>query len=213
MSRCILVLGVARSGTSAVAGALHHLGVHMLDIEKASTQQVSPNPRGTFEDENFLTLGLQLQKNGFSASETIKKSYLELIARRRQQYALWGFKDPRSMFALEHFLEYLGDSRAVLVRRNAEATRRSLRQWGPAVQAPPFWLQATAYQRAILMFPGLRLTVDYEALVADPEGEIDRLGMFVFSNLPWQQTGVGLQPTTAQIAAAVEFIDPALKHY
>ena len=50
MTQPILVVGTGRSGTSAVAGILHKLGVHMGD---RFVETGAENPYGTFECRKF----------------------------------------------------------------------------------------------------------------------------------------------------------------
>ena len=51
-STCILVLGTPRSGTSCVAGILHHLGVVM---GEQFLEADDWNPAGYFQDVEFET--------------------------------------------------------------------------------------------------------------------------------------------------------------
>ena len=206
MSRCILILGVARSGTSAVAGALHHLGVHMLDEDQVNIQATDPNPAGTYEDPEFLEIGMRLQSYGFNLTVDEQRDYLHLIEERQREHALWGFKDPRFMFVLEYFVEALGDCRVVMVSRDPQAVQQSTERWVSELWMPRPWMQVAAFQRAALSFPGLRMTVVYEQLVDNPEREVSRLAAFAFGDL-------GQRSTAVQVAEAVRFIDPALKHY
>ena len=65
MARCIMVLGVGRSGTSAVAGALHKLGVNMGDSFVITD---NTNPLGTFEDEDvFKQLPGEIRQHALNA--------------------------------------------------------------------------------------------------------------------------------------------------
>ena len=50
---CVIVLGCYRSGTSAVAGILHHLGVMM---GKEFDKPAKSNPTGYYEDLEFKRL-------------------------------------------------------------------------------------------------------------------------------------------------------------
>jgi len=88
----IAVLGCYRSGSSAVAGILHHLGVFM--GEKFDDPSKG-NPRGYFEDIEFKDLH-KLAMEGSDVSE----EYQKLLDERcgcscGKTRSSWGLKDPR----------------------------------------------------------------------------------------------------------------------
>ena len=107
-SRCILVLGTGRSGTSAVGGVLYYLGVWMGDGFVGRDQT---NPWGTFEDAELFYITRQM-KSGIVRPE----AYAGQIARRNER-PLWGWKDPGLVWTLDHALPYFEDVRAVFVHR------------------------------------------------------------------------------------------------
>ena len=96
-SRCILVLGTGRSGTSAVGGMLYKLGVWMGDSFVGRDQT---NPHGTFEDAELFYITRQMR-----SGIVLPEAYGTQIARRNQRL-LWGWKDPALVFTLEHALPY-----------------------------------------------------------------------------------------------------------
>ena len=108
-SRCILVLGTGRSGTSAVGGVLYHLGVWMGD---SFVGRDKTNPWGTFEDAELFFLTRQM-RSGIAKPE----QYGPQIVRRNQR-PLWGWKDPGLVWTLQHALPYFEDVRAVFMHRD-----------------------------------------------------------------------------------------------
>ena len=113
---CIIVMGVPRSGTSAVAGFLHQfLGVHMGDRLMGPMPGV--NPRGFFEDMEFVEKHIEIlgshedprlpESGTLPCPERALEEYAALIRRREQQHALWGVKDPKMCFLLPYFLRRL----------------------------------------------------------------------------------------------------------
>jgi len=78
--KTIVVLGLARGGTSMIAGALHHLGVYMGD----------PFNNITYEDRVLSPL--------VEAGRT--EQVKDLIITRNDQYPIWGWKRPSSL----HFI-------------------------------------------------------------------------------------------------------------
>ena len=109
-SRCILVLGTGRSGTSAVGGVLYKLGVWMGDTFVGRDQT---NPWGTFEDAELFAVTRQVMSGGLSP-----EAYKAQIERRNQR-PLWGWKDPGLVWTLEHALPHFEDVRAIIVHRPA----------------------------------------------------------------------------------------------
>jgi hypothetical protein len=90
----IMVVGTGRSGTSAVAGVLHFLGV---DMGGPFMRAPEDNPYGTFEDREFMALNDralhgQIQKN----------DWLENLSKIEKKNAghLWGRKDPATAYFL-----------------------------------------------------------------------------------------------------------------
>lgn len=65
--KTVIVLGVARSGTSMVSGLLHFMGVNMNPANNPGPQ----NPKGSFEDIKFITLTTQMKV------AELKKTYQE----------------------------------------------------------------------------------------------------------------------------------------
>lgn len=106
--RTIVVLGLARGGTSMVAGALFHLGVFMGD-------NVHPT---TFED-NHLSNPLDKGKLGVAR---------RFIAERNDRYDVWGWKRPSSFRYLNVVAREFRNPHYVMVCRDllAVATRRQL---------------------------------------------------------------------------------------
>lgn len=96
---CIIVLGCYRSGTSAIAGVLHYLGVMM---GKEFGPPSHANVKGYFEDLEFMRLFDQLAKG-----DQTEKLLENLIRIRELEYSLWGVKDPKLCLVLPKFLRLL----------------------------------------------------------------------------------------------------------
>src|SRR5580704_7688813 len=109
-SRAVLVLGMHRSGTSALARGLQTLGVYL------GNDFISPkpdNPKGYWEDRNILEINERLLGVfGFKWEEValiddsqweapgVGALRAEAIAYLKSQFVsheLWGFKDPRTI--------------------------------------------------------------------------------------------------------------------
>jgi len=108
--RLIIVLGMHRSGTSAITRGISTLGVEL--GTHLNPPQEGVNPKGFFEDLDILELNdsiLQtLQYTWHSLStisqsdvdEVIAKGFLnracDLLASKMNQFPVYGFKDPRT---------------------------------------------------------------------------------------------------------------------
>ena len=105
----VIVMGMHRSGTSALAGVLHQNGIIMGEPEDFRYPPVSENPKGFFENYFFRALNDQiLYQNGYSAksfspmtpdhidvTEQDTSIMRSLLSQYDKRYTTWGFKDPR----------------------------------------------------------------------------------------------------------------------
>src|SRR5215467_6029736 len=106
-STALVVLGMHRSGTSALTGMLHHLGVTLGDRLMAATLD---NPRGYWEHRDVVAAHERLMTAlgwgwddirslppGFERSEPALVARRELAGVLHRDFAdapLWGVKDP-----------------------------------------------------------------------------------------------------------------------
>ena len=102
MSTCILVVGIHRSGTSAAAGVLFHLGVPM---GKEFLPPMHQNPKGFFEDLKLMRIQDAMIGDWRNPSPRgLHPNYVQAI-RERSKQPLWGFKYPRTCYTLPIFCE------------------------------------------------------------------------------------------------------------
>ena len=131
----VVVLGMHRSGTSMVAGIIARLGVSM------GSKLVGPaksNPLGHMEDTSFVYANQKIIEacggawdhvpprkmlNSVIGAEPLIK---DMIARRDARYLIWGWKDPRTILTIDHYLPYLSDPIFVAVFRKRESVVKSL---------------------------------------------------------------------------------------
>ena len=124
MSRCVLVIGPHRSGTSLVAGILHTLGVSMGEELLGESEA---NPKGHFEDllflkKNDLVVGDWKDPNPGEVSE----GFYKYLIKTRLRLPLWGIKDPRLCFTTPFILPHLDEVRFICTHRNALSSTQSL---------------------------------------------------------------------------------------
>lgn len=118
---CIVVVGCFRSGTSAVAGILHHLGVFMGSKFDEST---SHNKSGYWEDLEFKNFHKKMELSSFNEND--RKNYEELIISRQDNFKSWGLKDPLLCLFLNEFLNNLHDVKIIVCDRDQEKISQSM---------------------------------------------------------------------------------------
>jgi hypothetical protein len=107
-STAVIVLGMHRSGTSALAGTLHHLGVELGERLMGASPD---NPRGYWEHREVVAVNHNLMAAlgrpwddirplppGWEKSEAALRAGRELAAILLRDFAgngCWGLKDPR----------------------------------------------------------------------------------------------------------------------
>ncbi len=102
--RTYVTFGVERGGTSLVAGVLRALGLYLGDI-----------PEGNNEDKAFHNKPLAAMK--------------ATIARRNQEYDVWGWKYPTASSYLPVLSKSIRNAFFIVVYRDVVATALSRAQW------------------------------------------------------------------------------------
>lgn len=153
--RCLVVLGMHRSGTSVLMGTLRDAGVH---IGQVLGQSIEGNRKGLQEAPAVLYMHEQLlEANGGSWHEppetvvwgALHRSVRDLFVESRAAQPLWGFKDPRTLLTLGGWLEVLPHLEPVGIFRHPLPVARSLqrRNGFPLEQGMAIW---AAYNRRLL---------------------------------------------------------------
>ena len=126
MSQILVITGMHRSGTSMVSNLFQAGGVHIGDKLLAPNEA---NPRGYFEDVDFLEFHEQLLNNRqqhylyvdrnfhFESTAAEKGRARKLIEHRAHRH-IWGWKDPRTSLFLDFWNELLPEARFVFVFRH-----------------------------------------------------------------------------------------------
>ncbi len=135
-SKLFLILTLHRSGSSATAGVLYHLGVHM---GQHLLKENEWNPKGHFENEEFVavndrilhTIGGSWKKP--PSPELIKQ--LKIPRRQVKTFLLqhakpaWGIKDPRMLLTFDLWkgpMERVADITYIIVHRPIKESIASL---------------------------------------------------------------------------------------
>ena len=111
----ICVLGVARGGTSMVAGLLHRLGVFMGDNRDPSTGEDRDFLRHAGDRAVFTDASRGADRAGYVRHITA------LIAHRGETHTIWGWKDPLASFYLPAIASTVQGLRIILVVRDIAA--------------------------------------------------------------------------------------------
>ena len=229
MSRAICVLGMMRTGTSAVAGVLELLGAHFGPKEHLLEPNVA-NPTGFREHRGILDVNNELLgrlggtwyappalRVGWADDpelEDLRERAARLVESDLAPYDVWAWKDPRTCLTLPFWQELVPELLPVVCLREPSETARSFAELGEmgwtAVQqlSDPFetgldlWLRYTgdALERTL---GRARLLVFYDELVEDPLGQSGRLAAFA---------GLSGCLTPGRRRTIEEFLRPSLRH-
>ena len=226
MSRAVCVLGMMRTGTSAVAGVLELLGVHFGPEERLLEPNVA-NPAGFREHTGIIALNDELlaRRGGtwYAPPEDRAgwEDAPELDDLRRQARGIvesdlatreaWAWKDPRTCLTLPFWQGVVPSLLPIVCVRGPAETAQSFATMGwaavdrlerPYETGLDLWLRYTS--DALDETQGrARLLVFYDDLVDDPLGQSDRLA--AFSDL-----SKGLTPDQRRTIG--EFLRPSLRH-
>jgi glycosyltransferase involved in cell wall biosynthesis len=218
----VLVLGMARSGTSAITRLLTLLGVDLGPQEALLPPIAGENAKGFYEHRPIVKVNKELlERMGGSWSEPprlargwqrdteledLRKRARELLATDFAGASLWGFKDPRTSLTLPFWEELLGDDvRYVICHRRPLDSARSLeRRNGIRLdEGVALW---TRYMASALAHTAgrRRIIVGYGELFSDREALMEELADFL---------GVGDAATEQVRAQARAWIDGDLRHH
>lgn len=193
-SRSICILGMHRSGTSAVARAINLLGVYLGDDSKMMPP-TADNPGGYWEHLEIHDLQVRLMsrmEQGWDIAEPLpaewyhseairrfKDELAGLVADNFNGHELWGWKEPRSCLLLPLWREVLADAETELscvfvVRSPVEVANSLVRRDGiPFDRALGIWFHYNIV--ALKGAAGLPMVfLSYDRLLADWELEMGR---------------------------------------
>jgi hypothetical protein len=222
-SRAVLVVGMHRSGTSAVTRGLQMLGVYLghdfLDLRP-------DNPTGYWEDKNIYELNERLLATlGFRWEdvaliddtlwhrpevEALLGEAVEYLKAHFVSHPLWGFKDPRTIRLLPFWQSALRrlevDESYLVVIRNPRSVALSLqkRHGMDEITAHFLWLvYMVPYLSEIAGKPFI--VADYDLVMTDPRQQIERIARGL--KIPLKEGA-----TSAIEQFADDFLDPNLRH-
>ena len=220
-SKLVVVLGMHRSGTSAITRGLEVLGVKLGDnLYPAAID----NPKGFWEDTDFLGINEELlahldysvdrlglidwQMPSTAIVESLELKAEKLVSERCKKNALWGFKDPRTARLLPFWqavFERVGcDVRYVIATRNPISIVESLYKRSGFEGGTTFYLWLEHLIPAISGTINAKgVVVDYDQLLENPKLQLLRVA---------KALGVTAPEPLALFAFESEFLDVGLRH-
>jgi hypothetical protein len=192
--KSVLVLGCARSGTSMTAGMLNTLGVDFYETKKLE-KHVEQNPKGTFENVNFITVTSKMHQDYVSGKtmnyvkDRHQQRMHELI--KKHEKDLWGFKSAVTHHFLPIILPLLKNPHIVVVVRsllhNAQSWQVHMRDvFGKNVSLEEALKNISNSQNALMrnaLAAGCpKLYTSYEHIRKDPWKEAERMADFIGIN-------------------------------
>lgn len=220
-SRLIVVLGMHRSGTSAITRGLQVFGVELGDRLQAPVEGV--NDKGYWEDIDLGALNIEMLSaiqsdwsflapvEPADVKVLLKKAYflraVESLRRKVGGSPVFGFKDPRVARLLPFWKEVFGylslDVSYVLALRHPLSVAKSLarRDGFDAEKSYLLWLShvVTSLSGSV---GARRVIVDYDCMMQAPDRELARIAKCL---------DLQIDPAESQRYKA-EFLDEGLRH-
>ena len=221
----VVVVGVGRSGTSAITRGVQALGVELGDRLRPPGGK---NPTGFFEDQHLLAINKRLKRllhiRGDSVRlidaeewqgadvRALQREAIETVRRDFGPYPVWGYKYARTLRLLPFWREVFAalglDVRYVVALRNPLSVARSRAQLDPRrgtqEQSDLEWLvNVVPYFRDLRERPFV--VVDYDLMLSDPAAQLRRLAAVLALPLP-------PHADAAIDAYAAQFLRPGMRH-
>lgn len=216
--KTVVVLGPPRSGTSLTAGLLSILGVDMGNVRDPDFE----NPKGYFEDKDFLTLTNEIfesadpNSDGFNppsikkilAQKNIFSEKIKALVQNRSSNSkslIWGWKTTGTSLTIPLFLPYLTNPYFVVVLRNPLDIAKSAVSYAKSKSYKEISLLkalevTNVYYNSIYSFLDEQLNlpmsfVSYERIISNPLIESKKLADFL-----------GLKPAQSQFKKFKNFV-------
>ena len=167
MKSPIIVISSPRSGSSTLAGILHHLGV---DMGEHYVRPDMGNPTGYFEDAEIVHNDM---KNYEDDREEWEKNFRELVKDRKHP---WGFKTPTLCATIREVREILEEEynpTYIYLKRNLRDTAKALESHHNLKNARQHVRNQQDNIKANL--PKDTLTIKFEDLTTHPKETIAQL--------------------------------------
>jgi hypothetical protein len=155
---CVIVLGMHRSGTSLVAGSLEAAGLALGDVSNVARY----NRKGNKENADIRALNARLLLRAGAAWDRPPRAQVPWTEDDRREAAdivrpylaagrTWGFKDPRTVWTVEGWLDVLPRAEVVGVVRHPALVAQSLAERSRTPENVQAWLDLWAAYNAELL--------------------------------------------------------------
>lgn len=205
-----VVLGTHASGSSCLAMVLHKLGVHMgnkFAYRKDSGEAVA---LANMLESAIPKIGLGVAMEEAKLHKKLERWITQKRKEAMHKLCLPGCKYPTLCVLMHHVEAIVGDLlKVVHINRPLEDSIESLARRGDVANKIPRsqvethqqWLHK-GKEAFLADFPRDRqITIEFEDLVADPRGQVERL-------IPFLE----ITPSEDQIQAAIDHVNPDRKH-
>lgn len=194
MKQVYVVLGLPRSGTSAIARGLAALGINLGDRLQPPDHR---NPKGFYEDLDIMYkinrgvsrvwsqdwMSLDVDPDLFETNAELRsfRNYAsDLLSKRLADSEAWGFKDPRTNMLMPFwkavFKTLNVDDRYIIVVRHPLAAAHSLQKFTDVDIESGLILWIKFLVNAIEATHGKkRVLVHYERMLQDPRAQLMRM--------------------------------------
>lgn len=223
--RMVAVLGVHRSGTSALSRSLQALGIDLGDNLMPPAQNI--NDKGFWEDLDFYEFNERLLNKAGSAWHRLSPMADErflgpdfaaerfdataLVEKKMSDTEVFAFKDPRTALLLPFWQCIFDDLQIpcyyVISVRNPLEVSESLRKRDGFDPVRSVLLWAKHLSAAVDYSSGQkRVFVDYSALVNSPREQLKRIADCLGLRMPAANS-------KRFLSFAADFLDPGLRHH
>ena len=216
MKQCLVILGAHRSGTSALMGSLHRMGIylgsryivdHYEHTDIVTANDVLLNRLDSAWDDPFALPERWWRQEQLA---DVKSGLGSIVDREFGGRALWGLKDPRLCVLLPLWLELLKLRRIeplfiIALRNPFEIARSHTKRDGFSTEKGlVLWLNqilsAEQYSRGFK-----RCFCRFDDILRDPEAALERFRMQLGFSYP--------RPLKQGLGNVRAFLDPDLKHH
>jgi len=195
-TKTVIVLGAPRSGTSLTSAILNILGVDMGRVSSS----VKSNPRGDWEDLDFLKLNKKIisltEKKSGKTDIPSEKEILDLRSRFEQDIKtlleekskgkkVWGWKDPHTTMTIDLFLPHIHNPYIITVSRDVHYAATSYKRLlEDKVTFEEALELAKEYNRRISSFLARHselptISLSFRELTANPKLEVEKITRFL----------------------------------
>jgi len=216
--RFILIYSIGRTGSSAMAGALHQAGLPMGREGYFTGSHPYFNAKGHFEEHIWWFHSKEIAKKVEIGVEPRKTDVtgLQLVIRDRRDegHAVWGIKDVFAPWSLPYWQEYLPqDWRLICLHRRWDSHFQSMLRHGNEGKGRTPEECLVDLSQGLAQYYGSfkrlksvnQMHVNFEQYVADPATSFAHILNFCYDGIA--------EVTDEQIQAAAEWIEPELKHF